>query len=96
METKEISDYMANKYKRIAQGLTKVIANRVVAITNSHLKQFEEINKRIDVETVNIEEASELKEFMEGQAMIEIAKLRNEIEKNIELYTILEEEHYKL
>lgn len=28
--------------------------------------------------------------------MIEIAKLRAEIQKNIELYTILEEEHYKL
>ena len=68
---------MANKYKKIAQGLTKVIANKVIANTSAILGQFEEINKRIDLETTNIEEASELKEFMEGQAVIEIAKLKS-------------------
>lgn len=45
---------MANKYKKIAQGLTKVIANRVISITNGHLGQFDEINKRIEVDTTNI------------------------------------------
>ena len=34
IQTKEISDYLAEKYKRIAQGLTTIISKRVILATN--------------------------------------------------------------
>lgn len=40
VETKEVSDYIAEKYAKIAKGLTKVIANRVTATTISQLETF--------------------------------------------------------
>lgn len=64
VETKEVSDYISEKYAKIAKGLTKVIANRVTAITNTQLEHFEQIQEKINKPTGNIEEASELKEFL--------------------------------
>ena len=96
VETKEVSDYISEKYAKIAKGLTKVIANRVTAITNTQLEHFERIQEKINKPTGNIEEASELKEFLETTGTTEVEKLRVEINKNAEIYNILEEEKYRL
>lgn len=37
IDTKEICDYLANKYHRIAEGLIKIISKRVIISTNEHL-----------------------------------------------------------
>ena len=37
IETREISDFLQNKYRTIAQGLIKVIANRVIKSTREQL-----------------------------------------------------------
>jgi hypothetical protein len=54
VETKEVSEYISEKYARIAKGLTKVIANRVTAITNSQLEHFQTIQDKINKATANI------------------------------------------
>lgn len=43
IETKEICDYMANKYHRIAQGLIRVISKRVIRSTIEQIEGFKEI-----------------------------------------------------
>lgn len=40
IDTKEICDYMAGKYRRIALGLIQIISKRVIAATNQHLEGF--------------------------------------------------------
>lgn len=89
IETKEICDYLTAKYARIASGLEKVIANRVVKSTNEQLEEFAEIEKKIKKLTVNIEEASELKDYLDTSASMEIEKIRVELKKNAEVYTLL-------
>lgn len=46
---------MTAKYARIAMGLEKVIANRVVKSTIEQLEQFAEIEAKIKRTTTNIE-----------------------------------------
>jgi len=67
-----------------------------MAITNAQLEHFESIQEKINKPTSTIEESSELKEYMETTGATEIEKLRVEINKNAEIYTILEEEKYRL
>lgn len=43
IQTQEISDYLAEKYGKIAQGLTTIIAKRVITSTQEHLEGFREI-----------------------------------------------------
>jgi hypothetical protein len=43
IETKEICDFMANKYAKIGNGLIKAISKRVIASTVEHLEGFKEI-----------------------------------------------------
>ena len=43
---------------------------------------FKEIEKKIKKTTHNIEEASELKDYLDGQIMSEVEKIRAEIKKN--------------
>ena len=45
--------------------MTRVIANRIIASTNEELEQMAEIEDKIKKVTVNIEEASELKDYLD-------------------------------
>lgn len=63
---------MANKYHRIAQGLIKVISKRVIRSTVEQLEGFKDIEAKIKKATVNIEEVSELKDYLEGPVALEI------------------------
>jgi len=63
---------MAGKYGKIAAGLIKTISKRVIASTVEQLEGFKEIEHKIKRQTMNIEEASELKDYLEGPVAIEI------------------------
>ena len=54
IETKEICDYLTAKYAKIASGLEKVIANRVIKSTIEQLEQFAVIEAKIKKTTTNI------------------------------------------
>ncbi len=58
---------MADKYRRISEGLILIISKRVISSTNEQLDNFREIEERIRKATANIEEASELKDYLEVQ-----------------------------
>lgn len=61
---------MANKYHKIAQGLIKVISKRVIRSTVEQLEGFKEIEGKIKKATINIEEVSELKDYLEGPVAV--------------------------
>jgi hypothetical protein len=89
IDTKEICDYMAHKYHRIAEGLVQIISKRVIASTNEHLEAFRDIETKIKRSTSNIEEASELKDYLETPVAVEIEKMRAEVTRNAEIYVLL-------
>lgn len=95
IETKEICDFLTAKYAKIAMGLERVIANRVVKSTVEQLQMFTDIENKIKKVTHTIEEASELKDYLDGPVALEVEKIRAEIVKNAEVYTLLEEYKYK-
>ena len=76
-------------------GLEKVIANRVIKSTVEQLQLFAEIEKKIKKVTANIEEASELKDYLDGPVIMEVEKIRVDIKKNAEVYNLLEEYKFK-
>ena len=45
--------------------------------------------------TANIEEASELKDYLDGPVIMEVEKIRVDIKKNAEVYNLLEEYKFK-
>ena len=55
---------MANKYHKIAQGLIKVISKRVIKSTVQQIEGFKQIEAKIKKATLNIEEVSELKDYL--------------------------------
>jgi hypothetical protein len=61
---------MANKYHRIAQGLIRVISKRVIRSTVEQIEGFKEIENKIKKVTLNIEEVSELKDYLEGPVVL--------------------------
>lgn len=67
---------MAKKYRRIANGLTKAISKRVIKSTKEQIDGFRTIEAKIKKATNNIEEASELKEYLENQVALEIEKMK--------------------
>lgn len=73
---------MASKYGKIAHGLIKTISKRVIASTIEHLEGFKEIEQKIKRQTINIEEASELKDYLDGPVAVQIQKMRVEVNKN--------------
>lgn len=95
IETKQICDYMANKYNKIAQGLIKVISKKVIKSTVEQLEGFKEIQNKIKKPTANIEESSELKDYLEGSVSVEIEKMKVEVNKNAEVYIMMEEYMFK-
>lgn len=91
IETKEICDYMSNKYNRIAQGLIKVISKRVIKSTVEQLEGFRDIENKIKKNTLNIEEASELKDYLDAPVVAEIEKMKVEVNRNAEVYILMED-----
>lgn len=86
---------MASKYGKIAHGLIKTISKRVIASTVEQLEGFKEIEHKIKRQTVNIEEGSELKDYLDGPVTIEIQKMRAEVNRNAEVYILLQDYMFK-
>lgn len=51
---------------------------------------FTDIENKIKKNTANIEQASELKDYLDGPVTMEVEKIRAEVIKNAEVYTLLE------
>lgn len=56
---------------------------------------FTDIENKIKKITANIEQASELKDYLDGPVTMEVEKIRAEVIKNAEVYTLLEQYKYK-
>lgn len=54
IETREICEYLTNKYVKIATGLQRVIGNRITRLTVQQLQQFNEIQMKIRKNTNSI------------------------------------------
>ena len=53
-----------------------IISKRVIQATNEHIENFKEVENKIKKVTVNIEEASELKDYLDAPVNVEIEKMR--------------------
>lgn len=94
ISTKVIRDNLAAKHRKIAEAQIELIAKIAKETSNKLLKEFELANIKVEGVPKNIEDLSNIKEYMAGLPG-EMEKKKVEIRKCMEIYKTLDKFHHK-
>jgi len=92
---RELTSILAGKYSHMQKNLKGYIAKRARERTQKLQEIFKEMEKKILTQPENIEELTNLKEYLQ-QLPLEIEKVKVDINKCMDIYAILEEFQYPL
>jgi len=88
-----IRDEICRKHNTIAEAEIEIIAKQAKRMANETIDSFYKINDKINSQPKDIEELSQIKDFMNGVPG-EIEKLDVSIKQGMQVYHILEEFKY--
>jgi dynein heavy chain len=91
---KEIATLLAGKYLMLSKGLIDVMAKRVKNTTLKLYDEIQEVKLKINEPPKDIEKLTEVKEYMQ-QVPITLEKMKQEIEKSMAVYELMEPFKYK-
>jgi dynein heavy chain len=94
VSTKVIRDMLAAKHAKIAEEQIVLISKIAKATSDKILDDFEKSNMKVEGVPKNIEELSNIKEYMQGLPK-ELEKKQNEIKNCMKIYECLDEFHNK-
>lgn len=91
---KEIASLLAGKYLMLSKGLIDVMAKRVKNATLKLYDELQDIKLKINEPPKDIEKLTEIKEYT-TQVPLLLEKIKQEIEKSMAVYEIMEPFKYK-
>ena len=94
VDCREMRDSLSGKHTEIANQEIELIAKRARTTNAELLKTFKEMQEIIEKVPSNIEELTEIKQYME-KVPIEIKKLKPDMDACLEIYGVLDEFNYK-
>ncbi|EGR27865.1 hypothetical protein IMG5_187090 [Ichthyophthirius multifiliis] len=94
VQTNEILCYLCEKYYQLSKNLIEMIARKAKQQTQQIFNQFLMIQKKLNEVPQNVEQLTELKEYME-QIPQDLEKIKLEMQKCFEIYAILDGFNYR-
>jgi dynein heavy chain len=93
---KELISFLSGKYQDLSKRLIDLIARKARESTVSIFQQLADIQKEINKNSANIEELTELNEYIENDLPNLLEKIKLETQSCIDIYGILEEYNFKI